>query len=193
MAKHWHQWTEDQEDIVRRDYKGTHASARAIAENIGLGITEFQVRRKAYTMGLAKKTDRRPWDPEQDDMLRELMPRYSVNYVSKVMRRSINSVVVRAKRLGLHLRNHDGWYTKKEVGEILGVEHRWVQRRIDSGILKATYHNGRRPTNHGSAMWHIEEKDLCRFIRRYPQDLEGRNVDIITIVEILAGIDYGPG
>ena len=37
-------------------------------------------------------------------------------------------------------------------------------------------------------MWHIAEKDLRAYIRRYPEELNGRNVDLIAIVEILAGI-----
>jgi len=187
MERH-HKWTDEEKDIVRRDYKGTHASVREIARR--LGVTEHQVRAEAYRMGLATRTDRRPWDPRQDERLRKLIPRYSANYIANIMHRSVNSVVVRSKRLGIHRRNHDGWFTKAEVCEILGMDHHWVQRRIDSGALKATYHNGRRPSREGMAMWHIEERDLRAFIRHFPQDLSGRNVDLIAIVEILAGIDY---
>ena len=35
--------------------------------------------------------------------------------------------------------------------------------------------------------WHIDQRDLKTIIRRYPQDLDGRNVDLITIVGLLAG------
>lgn len=188
--KYHHKWTEEEKEIVRCDYKGTHASTREIAAKLGGGITEYAVRGRVYKMGLALKTDRHPWDSKQDDQLKELLPRYCVEEVSKRMHRSVNSVVVRAKRLHLYRRSHDGWFTKKEVCEMLGVDHHWLQRRIDSGALKATYHNGRRPTRIGLAMWHIEEEDLRKFLRRYPQDLTGRNVDLIEIVEILAGIDY---
>jgi hypothetical protein len=183
-----HKWTDEEREIVRRDYKGTHASNREIARM--LGVTEYQVRGQASRMGLGKRTDRRPWDPDQDERLRALIPCYSVNYIANLMHRSVNSVVVRSKRLGLHRRNHDGWYTKLEVCEILGVDHHWVQRRIDSGALKATYHNGRRPSQRGMAMWHISEHALRSFIRRYPEELNGRNVDLIQIVEILGGIRY---
>ncbi|MBA7471828.1 hypothetical protein ES707_07140 [subsurface metagenome] len=36
--------------------------------------------------------------------------------------------------------------------------------------------------------WHIEEHDLVQFIRKHPQELVGCNIDIIMIVELLAGI-----
>ena len=183
-------WTDDEAEVVRRDYKGTHASAREIGQR--LGRSDTAIRGQVYRMGLGKRTDRSPWDPEQDERLRELLPRYSVSYIASLMHRSVNSVVIRAKRLGIHRRSHDGWFTKKEVCEILGMDHHWVQRRIDSGALRATYHYGRRPTNHGLAMWHITARDLKAFIRRYPQDLNGRNVDLIAMVEILAGIHPAP-
>jgi hypothetical protein len=183
----YHQYTGDEREIIRRDYRGTRESAKAIAQAIG--ATEYGVRGQIYKMGLAKKTDRRNWDPKQDNELRKLLPHYCVEEIARRMNRSVNSIVVRAKRLRLHRRSHDDWFTKKEVCEILGVDHHWVQRRIDSGALKATYHNGCRPSQKGMAMWHIEQEDLRTFIRRYPQDLEGRNVDLIAIVEILAGIE----
>jgi len=142
-------------------------------------------------MGLATRTDRHPWNPQQDELLRDLIARYAAITVARKMGRSLNSVVVRSKHLGIHRRNHDGWYTKKEACEVLGVGHKWLQQRIDSGALKATYHNGQRPTFHdGLAMWHIAEKDLRAFIRRYPDELNGRNVDLIAIVEILVGLQY---
>ena len=104
------------------------------------------------------------------------------------MKRSINSVVVRMTRLGISRRYRDGWYTKQDVCAILGKDHKWVQERIDRGQLRAARHHGRRPNAKGGGAWHIEERDLKAFIRRYPQDLEGRNVDLTTIVAILAGL-----
>jgi len=181
-----HKWTDEERVIVRRDYKGTHSSANEIGRR--LGVTQYAVAGQVNRLGIATRSDRHPWDPKQDDQLRKLIPCYAPQTVAKKMHRSINSVVVRSKRLGLSRRSRNGWFTKSEACSILGVDHHWLQRRIDSGQLKATYHNGRRPSNIGLAMWHIEQQDLKTFIRRYPQDLNGRNVDIIAIVEILAGL-----
>lgn len=179
-------WSDEEREIVRRDYAYTNASAQAIADR--LDRTLAAVKGQVQRMGIAKRTDRRHWTPEEDEQLAELMPRYAPGKVAKLMRRGLNSVVVRSKRLGICRRVRDGWFTKKEVCEILGVDHKWVQKRIDGGQLRATWHNGRKPTNCGSAMWHIEEKDLREFIRRYPQDLNARNLDLIVVVDILAGI-----
>lgn len=36
--------------------------------------------------------------------------------------------------------------------------------------------------------WHIEEKTIRDFLRRYPEELNARNVDMIMVVDILAGV-----
>lgn len=186
-----HRWTEEEREIVRRDYDGTNASAARIAQQ--LGVTFYGVKGQVQRLGVAKRSMRngyrRPWDEEQDAQLADLINRYSVTTVARRLRRTPASVVVRAKRLGLSRRYRDGWYTKREVCEILGMDHKWVQARIDAGHLKASWHHGNKPQRNVLAAWHINEKDLRKFIRRYPHDLNGRNVDLVQIVEILAGLE----
>lgn len=181
-----HKWTDEDRQIIRRDYAHTHASAEAIAKK--LGVTVYALKGQVALMGIAKRTNWHPWAPEDDRRLKYLLARYNIRRVAVRMHRSINSVVARAKRIHLHRRTRYGWYTKTEVCEILAVDHHWLQRHIDSGALKATYHNGRRPTQRGLAMWHINKKDLTAFLRRYPGELTGRNVDLLQIVDILAGL-----
>ena len=103
------------------------------------------------------------------------------------MKRSVNSVNVRMKRLGLKKADRVGWYTLREVCEILGRDHRWVRKRIETGALLAQRHHGLHKTP-DKCMWCIGAKALRNFIRRYPQDLDGRNVDLITVVHLLAGL-----
>lgn len=179
-------WTDEERDIVRRDYAQCNASALAIGNRLGRSVAS--VKGQVQRMGIAKRNWQH-WTPEQDEILAELITRYAPSVVARRMHRSLNSVVVRSKRLGLSRRVRDGWFTKREVCEILGVDHKWVQYRIDAEHLKASYHNGHKPQKNGSACWHIEDKDLREFIRTYPQDLTGRNVDLITIVELLAGVN----
>ena len=80
--------------------------------------------------------------------------------------------------------DRDGWYTLNETCEILGKDAAWIIKRIENGALKATRRNLNPKTGH----WHIERKDLRDFIRKYPEDLTGRNVGLVQIVEILTGI-----
>lgn len=181
-----HTWTDDERDIIRRDYKHTHKSRRELAAR--LGVTEYAVAGQVSNMGIAKSDDRRQWTPQEKERLAKLIPRYCPRRIARMMRRSLNSVVLMAKRINVSSLIREGWFTKREVCEILAHGHRWVQARIDSGALKATYHYEERPSQKGMSAWHIEEYDLVQFIRKHPQELVGCNIDIIMIVELLAGI-----
>jgi len=181
-----HHWTDDERDIIRRDYKHTRRSRQEIAAR--LGVTEYGVAGQVSTMGIAKSDDRRPWSPQEKEKLAKLIPQYCPRVIARMMHRSLNSVVVMAKRINASRRYREGWFTKREVCEILAHDHKWVQIRIDSGALKATYHYEERPTQKGMSAWHIQQHDLVKFIRKYPQELVGYNIDIIMIVEFLAGI-----
>jgi len=181
----WHRWIEEEDEIIRRDYKHTKASKIEIAGR--LGVSWQAVNGRIQKMGLAKRTDRMVrWDERQDEQLMELMCRYSPFTVARKMHRSVNSVVVRLKRLHGSRLARNGWYTKREVCEILGMDHKWVQRRIDSGAIEATYHYGRRPGKKGMSAWHIEEKDLRDYLIKSSIELNGRNVDLPIIVDIVA-------
>ncbi len=181
-----HKWTDDERDIIRRDYKHTRRSCQELAAR--LAVTEFAVKGQISNMGIAKSDDRHSWTPQEKEKLAKLIPKYCVRKIARMLHRSINSVTVMSKRINAPRRYREGWFTKKEVCEILAHDHKWVQIRIDSGALKATSHYGGRPTQIGMSAWHIQEQDLVQFIRKYPQELVGRNIDIIMIVELLAGI-----
>jgi len=181
-----HRWTDYEKDIIRSDYKHTRESVIELADR--LGVTDNAVKGQIVIMGIGKSDDRHPWSPEEKERLAELIPQSCPRRVARMMRRSINSVVVMAKRLNIRRRYRTGWFTKREVCEILGHDHRWVQRRIDSGALVATYHHEARPQKNGVRSWHVSEQDLTRFIRKYPEELVGCNMDIMMIVELLAGI-----
>lgn len=179
-----HKWTEDEREIVRRDYKGTNASAQQIADRLGVSL--WAVKGQASILGILQPKSP-PWSRKELDHLEELIHRKSVVEVAKVLHRSPNAVKVKATRLKLKLRSRDDWYTKRDVCEICGVDHKKVQQWINSGALKASWHNGQRPSAKGMAMWHIEGADLKQFIINHSGELLGRNVDIQQIVWLLAG------
>lgn len=190
----WHRWTDEEREIIRRDYRHTHESRRELAKKISLmsgdKVTEFAVAGQISMMGIAKRDDRRPWTPREKERLAEIIHQYNPRKVARMMHRSLNSVVVQSKRQNASRRVRDGWFTKREVCEILGVDHHWVQRRIDSGALKASYHYDHRPSQKGGSAWHIDDEALTYFIRTYPEELNARNVDLIMIVELIAGINH---
>jgi len=178
-----HKWTDEGWAIVRRDYKGTNASAREIGNQ--LGVTPSAVKGQAANMGILHPKSRN-WTTEEYRILRENIHRKSIGQIAKMLNRSINAVKLKSTRLKLTLRQRDGWYTKVEVTEICGVDHKKVQEWIDSGALKASWHFGTKPGRAGLAYWHIEEEDLRNFLLVHCEELLGRNLDIQQIVWIVS-------
>ena len=181
-----HRWTDDEREIVRRDYKGDNTSAQHIARKLNVSL--FAVKGQVQRLGQARITDRQKWDPAQDEQLRQLLELHPPGQVARKMKRSVNSVVVRSKRLGISRRDRHDWYTKREVCEILGVDHKWIQARIDAGTLHAISYFGGPVQKLGNSAWKITRNDLRVFIRRYPEELNGRNIDLIAVVDILVGL-----
>ncbi len=185
-----HKWTDDERAIVRRDYDGTNQTAHHIASKLsyltGEKITFCAVKGQAAKLGIQMGKSP-PWTDKEIDRLTEMIPCYAPITIAKRLGRSLNAVVVKSKRLGLKRRYRDGWFTKREVCEILGVDHKKIQRYIDTGKLKASYHSGRRPQQNGMAMWHITNEHLIEFIKNNIGDFQGRNVDLMMIVWLLTG------
>jgi len=187
-----HSWTEEEDCEVRRGYDGTRRSGEVLARN--LGLTYDQVKGRVQALGVARVTHR-AWTPAEDAQLAALLDKgRTCVAIGRILGRSENSIKIRAQRhhrFRFGVRN--GWYTKKDACEILGVDHRWLQARIDNGALKAKPHfEGDAPQKNGQHPWHIEEEDLAEFIRTYPQELQGRNVDLVAIVDLLAGLKRAP-
>ena len=178
-----HKWTEEERAIVRRDYKGTNASAQQIAHL--LGVTQHAVKGQTQMLGIMQQKSPN-WTEKEYGILRENIHRKPIGEIAKMLGRSNNSVKIKATRLKLGLRKREGWYTKSEVMEICGVDHKKVQEWIDSGTLPASWHFGTKPQGAGQAQWHIEYEDLRNFLLAYSGELLGRNVDLQQIVWIVS-------
>jgi len=187
---HKHKWTDEERDIVRRDYNGHNQSAYQLAVKLtqmaGDKITFNAVKGQASKMGIL--SNKSPcWTDEEMEILAKMITRYRPITIAKQLHRSLNAVVVKSKRLGLSRRIRDGWFSKKEVCEIMGVDHKKIQGYMDKGDLKASYSTEVKPRQAGGAYWHIKQADLIDFIKNNVGDFQGRNVDLRMIVWLLSG------
>ena len=178
-------WTDAEDDLLRRSYDGTWPSIERVA--LAIDRTFTAVKNHAATLGLVKYKKMPDWTPEEDAQLAEWLGQHSTAWITQHMPgRTKVAVQVRARRLRLSRRARDGWYTKREACELLGVDHKWVQSAIDRGELKARPHiEGSTPGPTGYAPWHIDGPDLRRFVLGRLGDLTGRNVDLVALVELL--------
>lgn len=181
----YHLWTEADDDAVRREYDGTWQATDRIA--LRLGVSFYAVKGRAARLGVSRSL-RPDWTAKEVAFLETYAKQHSAQWIAaRLPGRSLVAVNVKIKRLGLSRRERDGWYTKTEACQILGVEHRWIQARIDRGELKATHHHGERPGQDGGRLWNIEVAALRAFVLNNLESLSGRNVDLVGLVSLLLG------
>lgn len=185
-----HVWTIDEIQFLKTNHKFTRQSRREIAD--ALGLTVGQVSAQIHRMGLVRLAGtRREWTEDEEQRLQNLAGTMPALGIARELRRSTGSVRAKMAAMGLSAKDRADWYTKTEVCEVLGLDQRSVQRHIDSGRLKATWYHGRRPgPRSGTAAWCIKRQHLREFLRRYPALLQYRTVDIIVVVDILAGVTF---
>jgi|GEM_PF-1059937 hypothetical protein len=187
-------YTPEINDFIRLNYAHSHTSAQAIADHLnavyGWDLKYWSISRQAAILGIGHHKMHN-WDDEQDAILRKWGHKYSPEHVGKLMTQkfgtpiSENAIINRLRRLNISRREHDGWYTKKDVCEIMGVDHHTIQPYIDAGKLSAHYHTGKTPRKTGMAMWHVEGPDFAKFIIQFAEDFRGRNVDLLRLIGVL--------
>lgn len=185
-------WTPEAVTIVRRGYDGTPTTISSLAKRLsdvcGRQITYTAVRSKIRRMGLQQSRAKRLWGEGEDNMLISMVEHRCISTIAVKLKRSEGAVATRIKILGLSRRSRDRWYTIGDLCDVFGVSDNWVKFRIGQGAIRATRHYARSGDNGSGRAWHIDRKDLVRFIRIYPQELIGRRVDMIQIVDLLAGV-----
>ena len=189
LGKKCHQWTPEEDNFVLARYHGTRESAKAIADM--LGVSPIAVKQRIPVLGIALHRGK-PWTPQEIKRLQELAPHYSTPVIARKLQRGVNSVAVKIKRLHISRRVRDGWFTKREVADICGVDHKMVQQWMDKGLLKVVPHSDVVPSNTGGSLWHVDIADLRKFIIKHSIELLGRNVDVFALVNILVPADEMP-
>jgi hypothetical protein len=64
-----HHWTDEEREIIRRDYRGNTKSVRELAGKIGASF--FGVKGQIQKMGLSL-IKKHTWTPQEEDYLREI-------------------------------------------------------------------------------------------------------------------------
>ena len=183
-----HYWTEDELDTLRREFDPSYGHALLSLRRLAarFGVSEQAVHMVLKDIGAVRRAaTRKPWDANQDAYIAEHIGRHSRRYIARALGRTVDSLNLRISVLGLgqgYTRN--GCYTLQEVRRMLGVNDGWLRARIDAGKLAAE----RDGVGGRTVAWRISEESLRDFVRRYPHDLQGRNVAMVEFVELLVGV-----
>ena len=172
--------------FLKRRYQ-PYGDNRKLAHHLGLSVTALDAR--ARELGIPK---RRRWTRTEKQRLRERLEEdHSYQQIAVQLRRSVTAVRVQACRLGLAVRADDAWYTVPDVAGILGVDVRRLLRRTNSGHLRAACPYGRRPTRDAGRVYRIAETALRDFLLENAGELARRDVQLVRIINIMAGRDLG--
>ena len=182
-----HTWTEEEDNRLRKGYRYTIQSLKDLGEEFG--VSEHSVRGRLTRLGLLKLVNYK-WTREEEEFLAENYDKLSAATIAKRLHKSQNAVVSKAYKLKVKCKVRDGWFSMAEAAGILGVDQSWIRRRVNNGFKfeMKPYDSEKPPQQRQYFPWYISERSLRDFIRRYPEELTGHNVDFVMLVDILAGV-----
>ena len=188
-----HRWTAEERELVRVEYRRTYVSATSLAMRLtsaGDRVTPTAVTALASRLGITKTREngQRRWTTDDDERLEKLITQHSMVKVANLLNRSPRGIQSRLYTLKIQTWACRDWLTAGDVCEVLGVPQKWLASRLETGVLKATWHHGEKPAQCGARSWHISHDDLRDFVRQYARDLQGRNLNMVFIVDLLAGL-----
>lgn len=112
------------------------------------------------------------WTADEDQELRGRVGYESVPSIAKALKRTVNAVAVRVKRLGL-TRQWRGQYCASGVGRIFAVDSKTVNLWIARGLMVGEQSQ----VNAGaSRRWCIQHEAVASFIAAHPTQYERRRI-----------------
>jgi hypothetical protein len=180
-------WTNEERDYVRDNYRRCRSSVQSIAQHLNRTSTSVlsQIPKLAITNG---RPNYKEWSEKELNTLHEYYGELPMWKLEDMFGRSASAIHNKAYKVGIKRCLRSDWYTVDDVRLICAVAQRTITGWIKNGQLLATSEVNR---EFGNVRIHRISKEALRdFIRRYPTELQGRNVDMIQLVEILTGVAY---
>jgi hypothetical protein len=125
--------------------------------------------------------DRRPWNPEEVEYLKEKLGAVSVTGIAHDLNRSVISVRVKATKLKFSVRLSEG-YNVSDLAECFGLHHSRIESWARRGLLGKPHGHG----GHGGNI-RFAETNVVRFIRRYPSEYNLGRVDATWFKSMVFG------
>lgn len=146
-------------------------------------VPRWRVGRWAQELGI-HRGDRKPWNETELTTLRSLLGVLPSKEIARRMGRTVASVEVRAKRLGISLRCSEG-YTMRELSEGLGADHHKIEQWIARGWLREGIRISRTEQSGPHNPWRFRERAIYELVRDHPSEIDPRRVDWLWLVSIL--------
>ena len=148
------------------------------------GLPRWYIKRQTARLGLTMKMDRKPWTQAELTLVERLVGRVSAATIAKRLHRPESSVVNKLKRLGSSRRVREG-YTMRDLEQCLGEDHHKISAWIANGWLRDRLQGTHRHGGNGNDIHRIREKDILRFIRNHPQEINLGKVDQMWFLDLV--------
>jgi hypothetical protein len=148
------------------------------------GLPRWYIKRRAARLGLTMHMDRRQWTRAELNVLEDLVGRVSAATITKRLHRPMSSVVNKCKRMRISRRVRNG-YTMRDLEMCLGEDHQKIAGWIKNGWLHDRLQGTRRHNGNGRDIHRIREKDILRFIKNHPQEINLGKVDQTWFLDLV--------
>lgn len=176
------------QDYLRQFYKGSPRqrgrAVRLLARERGL--PRWWIIRQAQKLGLGYPMRRKNWNEQEISWLEENVGQLCPERLAVHLGRSLNSVVLKIKRLHLSRRTRRGWFTLRDLEIGFGEDHRriyeWVKRRW----LRAG-RDDRIAGSSGMPFWRFTIDAVREFIWNHPTEFDLKKADqgwFLNLVEM---------
>lgn len=166
-------------------YGGLNRRFRVLNRLIRMtGLPRWHIKRHAARLGLTMKTDRKPWTQAELTLLERLVGRVSTATIAKRLHRPESSVVNKLNRLGASRRVREG-YTMRDLEQCLGEDHHKISAWIANGWLQDRLQGTQRHGGNGNDIHRIQERDILRFIKTHPQEINLGKVDQMWFLDLV--------
>jgi hypothetical protein len=185
-AKLKYKWCAELDALLKAQYHGGlnrrfHVLNRMVRMT---GLPRWYIKRQAARLGLTMKMDRKPWTQAELNLLERLVGRICAATIAKRLHRPESSVVNKLKRLGNSRRVREG-YTMRDLEQCLGEDHHKISTWIANGWLRDRLQGTNRHGGNGNEIHRIREKDVLRFLKNHPQEINLGKVDQVWFLDLV--------
>lgn len=168
---------------IRELYNGTSANIDILSAE--LIAPRYMIKKWAREEGLTRTRNDRRWTTEEEDYLELHLRKVSLKKIGAKLGRTPAAVKQHAYRLGISKCLTHG-YTLSKLSVAVGYTRTKVERWVNNGWLKGVRRQTER-TEGQSDVWYFSNKEVRKFIKEHPLEIDGRRVDMVWLVDLLTG------
>jgi len=172
-------WTPERDALLREHYDGK-IKGRSFQVAAKLGWPKWVICKRAAVLGLCYPADRRDWTKKEESFVSWHAGYRTVEWMSKQLKRSLSSVVLKLKRMKISRRIRKG-YTMRDLELCFGIDHHQIERWVREGKLHIRKRHTKRPMD----TWWVEDAQLLAFIQDHPMAFRLDKCDQMWILDLL--------